>query len=654
MDSQPANMTQALDKDFALTQKRKRGNNERGSVVYPRQRAITACTTCRVRKNKCTNERPACASCIRMGARCVYDDSKVDHSSFDPASLLILERLDEVLRRLTSQGLAASPLPTYGLNVGLVSPLSTGIDTPRKETFSPSYAEPLCTFSSVERILAWPIWDNSDLTTAEDVSDAVFTPDFEGIWAEPTQEDDLPHGPKMRSSLIQTNPQGQDLTACVENFLLCVHSRNPFLDVDHLRRCVSVVAELGPAWDPSSCLVLLAAALGVVAKPLGAAVPSSNSSHRKDADWATAETYYYAARRRFGLLDPHITSTQCYVLSGLYWIYKLRPSRAGQNFTRASIMYMNHRKHREAVARSQRQQWATCLKYTSNERRTYFTCVRLESEMLAELRIPSSGINLTPCTDAFPPPPESVTKRACDPNGPSPVSDENFISTQQGHASTEQATAWYYCLTETSLRRTIDQILDVFYKSDHTSWLDRPVSLLLKSAHSFEEQLTSWTQSLPPEIQFTGPAACKVGKYDHHFALRMRYVYICSLLYRPFLYIAANLPRQELSDPVLAMAHKAIDNAFAMNDEIGIHYRFEGTWAMCRLAAANILTLCAAKQRMLLGHVTLVFIDRSEDDVKKALKMNKARLQYWSQESPDLRLLAKAVEERCNVAFGSS
>jgi hypothetical protein len=105
-------------------------------------------------------------------------------------------------------------------------------------------------------MLAWPIWGNSEITTAEDVSDAVFTPEFEGIWAEPTQEDDLPHGPKMRSSLIQANPVGQDLTAFVENFLLCVHSRNPFLDVDHLRRSVSVVAELGPAWDPPSCLVV--------------------------------------------------------------------------------------------------------------------------------------------------------------------------------------------------------------------------------------------------------------------------------------------------------------------------------------------------------------------------------------------------------------
>lgn len=167
---------------------------------------------------------------------------------------MILERLDEVLRRLPPQGPSASPLPTPTWELELVTPPST--TTSPEEAISTSYGGPLCTFSSVESMLAWPIWSKGDFTTAEAVSDAVFTTEIEGIWTEPAQEDDLPHGPKMRSSLIQTNPAGQDLAALVENFLSCVHSRNPFLDVDHLRRCVSVVAELGPLWDPPSCLVV--------------------------------------------------------------------------------------------------------------------------------------------------------------------------------------------------------------------------------------------------------------------------------------------------------------------------------------------------------------------------------------------------------------
>lgn len=175
---------------------------------------------------------------------------------FDPASLVILERLDEVLRRLSPQGPSASPLPTPTGDVELVTPPST--TTSPEEAISTSYGGPLCTFSSVESMLAWPIWSKGDFTTAEAVSDAVFTTEIEGIWTEPAQEDDLPHGPKMRSSLIQAKPVGQDLAALIENFLLCVHSRNPFLDVDHLRQCVSVVAELGPSWDPPTCLVVSA------------------------------------------------------------------------------------------------------------------------------------------------------------------------------------------------------------------------------------------------------------------------------------------------------------------------------------------------------------------------------------------------------------
>jgi hypothetical protein len=132
----------------------------------------------------------------------------------------------------------------------------------------------------------------------------------------------------------------------------------------------------------------------------------------------------------------------------------------------------------------------------------------------------------------------------------------------------------------------------------------------------------------------------------------MRYMYICSLLYRPFLYIAVTVPMDQSLDPVLKMAQKAIKNAMAMNDEIGMYYRFEGTWAICRLAAANILTLCAAKHRRRLTPVMLIFMDRTEEDLKAALKTNRARLEHWSKDSPDLQLLAKAVEERYEVAFG--
>lgn len=66
----------------------------RGTAFYPRKRANTACQVCRARKTKCDNQKPTCSYCLSVGAKCIQ--SPVDLSAFDPASLKILERLDEL------------------------------------------------------------------------------------------------------------------------------------------------------------------------------------------------------------------------------------------------------------------------------------------------------------------------------------------------------------------------------------------------------------------------------------------------------------------------------------------------------------------------------------------------------------------------------
>ncbi|RLV93251.1 hypothetical protein JA1_002609 [Spathaspora sp. JA1] len=73
----------------------------RAAAVYPRKRALTACDTCRLKKIKCDNVRPRCGSCTKNGnMNCHYrtDDQQKDYSSYDPASLNILSKLDLMLR----------------------------------------------------------------------------------------------------------------------------------------------------------------------------------------------------------------------------------------------------------------------------------------------------------------------------------------------------------------------------------------------------------------------------------------------------------------------------------------------------------------------------------------------------------------------------
>lgn len=72
----------------------------RATSTYPRKRALTACDTCRLKKVKCDNVRPRCGACAKNGNNnCHYrtDDQVNDYSSFDPASLNILSKLDLIL-----------------------------------------------------------------------------------------------------------------------------------------------------------------------------------------------------------------------------------------------------------------------------------------------------------------------------------------------------------------------------------------------------------------------------------------------------------------------------------------------------------------------------------------------------------------------------
>src|SRR6266536_5050324 len=84
-----------------ISQPRNRRPAPRGTAAYPRKRAVTACQVCRARRTKCDNKKPSCSFCEKVGAKCLT--SSVDLSPFDPASLRILERLDQLEDILLSQ-----------------------------------------------------------------------------------------------------------------------------------------------------------------------------------------------------------------------------------------------------------------------------------------------------------------------------------------------------------------------------------------------------------------------------------------------------------------------------------------------------------------------------------------------------------------------
>lgn len=122
----------------------------------------------------------------------------------------------------------------------------------------------------------------------------------------------------------------EQMPLLVDKFLENVHTKNPVLDVEQLVKQVRSIASNGIGWDAWSCLVLLASALGTIAKPFDAAVTVSNGQALEEYTSPTwipdapttpkelqqAESYFVLACRRLGGLKHTILGAQCHFFAG--------------------------------------------------------------------------------------------------------------------------------------------------------------------------------------------------------------------------------------------------------------------------------------------------------------------------------------------------
>jgi len=132
----------------------------------------------------------------------------------------------------------------------------------------------------------------------------------------------------VRSGVLA--PNEEQIPSLIESFLRNVHTKNPVLDAEQLIRQARIIASDGLGWDAWSCLVLLAAALGRIAKPFDAAlaVPASpGANYTSDPVWSTepantaeeleeAESYFVLGCRRLGGLKHSLLGSQCFFVAG--------------------------------------------------------------------------------------------------------------------------------------------------------------------------------------------------------------------------------------------------------------------------------------------------------------------------------------------------
>ena len=495
-------------------------------LSYPRQRAIRACQLCRARRTKCDNKKPTCSFCEKVGAECVTSDG--ENNVLDVASLKILQRLDDLEKLVKS----------------LQPPSTTPTDTARKEQVTQLRV-------TTEGLLSWTVF-RGHYDARCDLKRLLRNDPATASVASPTSVDSLTTGGELEP------------TSCrrlLDNFFHYVHVKNPMLDEGKVRHAVHRMSLEGPAWDAESCLVLLVCALGSIASSFdGTSVAGADPR-----SLAVAQSYFNAAQKRIGTITGTggILEAQCFFYSGVYLMSKLQPIKAWRFFTQAlaccqEFSCANSSYHRSSsIVTSVR-------RGLPEEECVYWSCWKSEIELRMCLDLPDFPFKDLSYPLLFPTPPAPLEGR--------------------------DATAWYFYLSEISLRRLEHRVreeISIVLRGETTA----RGSDLYTSTATFEGLAEEWLQSLPPAMSLHAPQAeDDVLK----FILRGHFLNLWEVIYWPFFEKFFNQRSTDAQVEIYVRKGLQIGIDRIRINKPGFCHRHHGTWLMLQSCTRSALALLAA------------------------------------------------------------
>lgn len=296
--------------------------------------------------------------------------------------------------------------------------------------------------------------------------------------------------------LSNTSAYSEAFFSKVNVWYACV---NPFNWNSHYRMALSNGFRDGP----ESCIVLLVLALGQAS--LGGSISRlvSNEDPPGMPYFATAWALLPGLMTRNSVL-----STQCTVLAAAYLFYLVRPLEA---WTLLSSTSTKLQLLLSAPGRVPGPQRELC-------ERVYWNALLFESDLLAELDLPHSGIVQFEETVGLP---------------------GGFE--EEGEESMGRDELWYF-LAEIALRRLLNRVSQLIYSKDSmasTSSLEPVVAEL-------DFQLSQWYESLPLPLQFPFDRAPLSDPVQT--VLRLRYFACRTIIFRPYI-LAVMDNEQAAMDP---------------------------------------------------------------------------------------------------------
>lgn len=297
-------------------------------------RRIAACQPCRLRKSKCDGRRPVCALCSSTEKECIYLNEPDDTLTLNGLANIVAKQFESIAEKLdrleaatlTRPPVAYEDLPALPAGhvtgtalLQLSQDHSTGLEQDLFESARDySHIPPHCT--TADTVLTWPIFENKF------VDNYLIRPLLSSLHDVDPDEYNQSDDALLFTPFSQHAPLDErQIPYLVDCFLENVHTKNPILDVVALVKSSREAALRGLAWNAQSCLLLLACALGLVAKPFGSESRAMDDDVSLDAaryiaaptrEREQAENCWVQASRRLGMLKPSIMGSQCHFFAG--------------------------------------------------------------------------------------------------------------------------------------------------------------------------------------------------------------------------------------------------------------------------------------------------------------------------------------------------
>ncbi|RBQ68851.1 hypothetical protein VDGD_00432 [Verticillium dahliae] len=582
----------------------KRRNTDAG-VDYPRRRATIACEVCRSRKSRCDGTKPKCKLCTELGAECIYREPGI---KLDAGDKLILERLNRIESLLQMNMVAGGPSgggiqishesPSMSNGSGLNGENLVGVaGTTNFTSIIPSGG--LGTWHNLPNISTMPkIHTNAALHLLQWplIRDLVSRPYDPQILLQLEMAREPLHSLTKTPCVDLSNT-----TAYIEAYFdhvnvwyACV---NPYTWRSHYRTALSNGFREGA----ESCIVLLVLALGQ------ASLRGSISRIMPGEDPPGLQYFTAAWALLPGMMTSNnVLAAQCHLLASAYLFYLVRPLEAWNllctTSTKLQLLLMSPNR----VPPNQREL----------TERIYWNSLLFESDLLAELDLPHSGV----------------------------VQFEENVGLPGGFEGEEQEAIgrddlWYF-LAEIALRRLLNRVSQLIYSKDSmasTTSLEPVVAEL-------DFQLTQWYESLPIPLQFPFTRAALQDPVQT--VLRLRFFACRTIIYRPYILAVLDNEQAILDPAVRDSCHKCLEASVRQLEHISAHHagHMPYLWQGALSIVSQALLVMGATMSPSLGSILLTLCG-SREAIDQIINDVVMEVERYSNLAPSLSLAAEIIKE---------